>query len=184
MIAVFGSAGRTLRARANGIDPRPVLPPAVRAEFRIAHTLATDTNDLGILHELLRRMAERLGRRLRERGLAAGRLAVAIDYADAASAARAVAVREAALDVELWDAARRALAMAQTRRTAVRQVAVTVDRLVEANLQLDFWTPAEPPRAVRLQHAIDVMPQRAAVMGGRRAVTGGRSGSGITRSGR
>jgi len=47
-----------------------------------------------------------------------------------------VAVREAALDVELWDAARRALAMAQTRRTAVRQLAVTVDRLVEANLQL------------------------------------------------
>ena len=155
MIAVFGAAGRTLRARANGIDPRPVLPPAVRAEFRIAHTLATDTNDLGILHELLRRMAERLGRRLRERGLAAGRLAVAIDYADAASAARAVAVREAALDVELWDAARRALAMAQTRRTAVRQVAVTVDRLVEANLQLDLWAPTVSPRAVRLQDAAD-----------------------------
>jgi len=155
MIAVFGAAGRTLRARANGIDPRPVLPPAVRAEFQVAHTLATDTNDLGILHELLRRMAERLGRRLRERGLAAGRLTVAIDYADTASAARAVAVREAALDVELWDAARRALALAQTRRTAVRQVAVTVDRLVEANLQLDFWTPAEPTRAVRLQDAAD-----------------------------
>ena len=155
MIAVFGAAGRTLRARANGIDPRPVLPPAVRAEFQVAHTLATDTNDLGILHELLRRMAERLGRRLRERGLAAGRLAVAIDYADAASAARAVAVRVAALDGELWDAARRALAMAQTRRTAVRQVAVTVDRLVEANLQLDLWAPPEPPRAVRLQGAAD-----------------------------
>jgi len=173
MVAVFGNAGRTLRARANGIDPRPVLPPAVRAEFRVAHTLATDTNDLGILHELLRRMAERLGRRLRERGLAAGRLAVAIDYADAASAARAVAVREAALDVELWDAARRALVMAQTRRTAVRQVAVTVDRLVEANLQLDLWTPTVSPRAVRLQEAIDVIPRRAAVMGGRRAVIGG-----------
>lgn len=157
MIAVFGSAGRTLRARANGIDPRPVLPPAVRAEFQVAHTLATDTNDLGILHELLRRMAERLGRRLRERGLAAGRLAVAIDYADAASAGRAVAVKEAALDVELWDAARRALAMAQTRRTAVRQVAVTVDRLVEANLQLDLWAPTVSPRAVRLQGALDAI---------------------------
>lgn len=169
MIAVFGAAGRTLRARANGIDPRPVLPPAVRAEFRIAHTLATDTNDLGILHELLRRMAERLGRRLRQRGLAAGRLAVAIDYADAASAARAVAVREAALDVELWDAARRALAMAQTRRTAVRQVAVTVDRLVEANLQLDFWTPAEPTRAVRLQDAADKARQ---VLLGRKSSAG------------
>jgi DNA polymerase-4 len=178
MVAVFGAAGRTLRARANGIDLRPVLPPAVRAEFQVAHTLATDTNDLGILHELLRRMAERLGRRLRERGLAAGRLAVAIDYADAASAARAVAVREAALDVELWDAARRALAMAQTRRTAVRQVAVTVDRLVEANLQLDFWTPTEPTRAVRLQGAADkarqVLLGRWGSAGGARQVQLGR----------
>jgi hypothetical protein len=74
--------------------------------------------------------------------------------------------------------------MAQTRRTAVRQVALTVDRLVEANLQLDFWAPAEPPRAVRLQQAIDVIPRRGAVMGGRRAVMGGSGGSGITRSGR
>jgi DNA polymerase-4 len=159
MLAVFGTAGRTLRARARGIDPRPVLPPAVRAEFRLAHILATDTNDLGILHALLRQMAERLGRRLRQRGLAAGRLAVGVDYADSASAARTVALREAALDMELWDAARRALTLALARRTAVRQVTVTVDRLVEANLQLDLWAPPEPPRAVRLQRAVDAARQ-------------------------
>ena len=51
-----------------------MLPPAVRAEFRVAHTLATDTNDLGILQnasekyprllEDLRR-ARRLGTHLR-----------------------------------------------------------------------------------------------------------------------
>ena len=48
--AVFGGAGRTLRAQARGIDPRPVLPPEQQAEFHVAHTLATDTNDLGVLH--------------------------------------------------------------------------------------------------------------------------------------
>ena len=54
LCAVFGGAGRTLRARARGIDPRPVLPPERQAEFHVAHALTTDTNDLGVLYPLLR----------------------------------------------------------------------------------------------------------------------------------
>ena len=76
LCAVFGGAGRTLRAQARGIDPRPVLPPERQAEFHVAHALATDTNDLGVLHPLLRVLGERLGRRLRRRGLVARRLRV------------------------------------------------------------------------------------------------------------
>lgn len=154
LCAVFGSAGRTLRAQARGIDPRPVLSPELRAEFRAAHTLATDTNDIGVLHQLLRKLTEFLGRRLRQRSLAARRLTVAIDYVDYASAARGIPLQPAALDVELWDASRRALALAMIRRLNVRQVTVTVDRLIEANLQLDLW---EPPvsKLTRLQQAID-----------------------------
>lgn len=158
LCAVFGAPGATLRARARGIDPRPVLPPEVRAEFRIGHTLATDTNDLAVLHTLLRRFAERIGRRLRHRGLAARRVTVAVDYLDYTSATRGVRVPEAALDLELWDAARRALALAQTRRLAVRRLALTADQLIEANLQLDLWTPPTPDRPTRLQAAIDRFP--------------------------
>jgi DNA polymerase-4 len=159
LYAVFGREGRTLRARARGIDPRPVLPPEVRAEYRVMHTLSTDTNDLGVLHALLRRLTELLGRRLRQRGLAARRLTVGVDYVDYASDARALPIREAALDVELWDASRRALVQAMARRLAVRQVTVTVDRLIEANLQLDFWEPAAP-RAAVLQRALDSVKRR------------------------
>jgi DNA polymerase-4 len=155
LCAVFGTPGRTLHARALGIDPRPVLSPEVRAEYRVEHTLATDTVDLGILHALLRRFAEQLGRRLRQRGLAARQLTVGIDYVDYGAATRSIPVREAALDVELWDAARRALALAMARRIAIRRVAVTVDRLIEANLQLDLWDPPTPPRGVVLQRALD-----------------------------
>ena len=158
LCAVFGGAGRTLRARARGIDPRPVLSPEVRAEYRASHTLATDTNDLGVLHQLLRRLTELLGRRLRQRALAARRLTVAIDYVDYASAARGLPLPAEALDVELWDASRRALGLALTRRLAVRQVTVTVDRLIEANLQLDLWATAVP-RVALLQQAIDRVKQ-------------------------
>ena len=120
LCAVFGGAGRTLRAQARGIDPRPVLPPEQQAEFHVAHALATDTNDLGVLHPLLRLLGERLGRRLRRRGLVARRLRVALTYADHTAAARAVPLHAAALDAELWDAARRAFTQANARRLAVR----------------------------------------------------------------
>jgi len=139
LCAVFGSAGRTLRAQTRGIDPRPVLPPERQAEFHLAHTLATDTNDLGVLYPLLRLMSERLGRRLRRSGLAAGRLRLVATYADHTAVARAVPLRAVALDVELWEAARRAFTLANAKRLAVRSVALTLDRIVESEAQLDLW---------------------------------------------
>jgi hypothetical protein len=139
LCAVFGGAGRTLQARARGIDPRPVLPPEQQLEFHLAHTLATDTNDLGVLYQLLRILSERLGRRLRHRGLAAGRLRVEATYADHTDVARAVPLRAAMLDVELWEAARRAFTLANAKRLAVRSVALTLDRIVEADAQLELW---------------------------------------------
>jgi DNA polymerase IV len=139
LCAVFGGAGRMLRAQARGIDPRPVLSPERQAEFHVAHALATDTNDLGVLHPLLRVLGERLGRRLRRRGLVARRLRVALTYADHTDAARTVALHAAALDVELWEAARRAFALANARRLAVRSVSLTLDRIMEAEAQMELW---------------------------------------------
>lgn len=165
LCAVFGRRGALLRQRARGIDPRPVLAPEARAEFRAAHVLTSDTNDLGRLHALLRRLAEQLGGRLRRRGLAARRLAVTVEHSDHAIATRAVPLPDAALDVELWSAARRALDRALGRRIAVRAVTVAVDRLVEAGAQLELWAPP-PPRAAALQQAVDAVRIRRLVRRG------------------
>jgi DNA polymerase-4 len=186
LCAVFGGAGRTLRAQARGIDPRPVLSPERQSEFHVAHALATDTNDAGVLHPLLRVLSERLGRRLRRRGLVAQRLHVALTYADHTDAARTVALKAAALDLELWEAARRAFALANARRLAVRSVSLTLDRIIEAETQLDLWSMEEeeesdsapaPAPASRdsaaasraLQHALDRITTRY----GARALTTG-----------
>ena len=147
LCAVFGSTGRTLRARARGIDPSPVLPPERRAEFHIAHTLATDTNDLGVLHPLLRVLGERLGRRLRQSGLVARRLRVEATYNDYTVVARSVALHAAALDAELWDGARRGFTQANTRRLAVRAVSLTLDRLEIRESQLGLWDVFHQPNA-------------------------------------
>jgi DNA polymerase-4 len=139
LCAVFGRRGQTLRARAQGIDPRPVLSPQRQSEFHVVHTLATDTNDLGVLDPILRGMSERLGRRVRARGLTAGRLRLAATYADFTATARAVPLSAAVLDTELWDGARRAFALANTKRLAVRSVALTLDWLLETEAQLELW---------------------------------------------
>ncbi|MEK7380850.1 MAG: hypothetical protein AAB075_07575, partial [Gemmatimonadota bacterium] len=73
---------------------------------------------------------------------------------------RGVRVPEAALDLELWDAARRALTLALGKRLAVRRLTLTADQPIEANLQLDLWAPPIPTRATRLQEAIDRFPAK------------------------
>lgn len=139
--SVFGRSGRELVTRARGIDPRPVLSPVLKAEFRLSHTLASDSNDLGLLHTLLRRMTERLGRRLRARHLAARRIVVELGYTDCKLVRHGLGLPHALLDVELWDAARRAFALANERPVAIRTITVTADRLVEEEGQLDlFWS--------------------------------------------
>ena len=161
LCAVFGRAGRTLRARAQGIDPRPVLPPERQAEFHLVHTLTMDTNDLAILHPVLRAMCDRLGRRLRQRQLAAGRIRIEATYADYTVVARAASLPAGVLDAELWDAARRAFSQANSKRLAVRAVALTLDRLLEPGAQLELWAGeigSGCPAA--LQHALDIIRTR------------------------
>ncbi|MEO8200178.1 MAG: hypothetical protein ABI679_06640 [Gemmatimonadota bacterium] len=153
--SVLGRPGIELVSRARGIDPRPVLPPALKAEFSLMHTLASDTNDLGMLHTLLRRMSERLGQRLRARHLAARRIVVELAYTDYKQGRRSLVLSPALLDIELWDAARRAFTFANTRPVAIRALTLQVDRLIETEAQLDlFWNdlvakPGNGERGIR-----------------------------------
>ena len=150
-------AGRTLLARARGIDARPVLPPEVRRQFHVSHTLATDTNDLGMIHPVLRHLSEQIGRRLRQRLLVARRLSLRLVYADYTELRRSVSLRAGNLDVELWDVARRLFTKTNSKRIAIRDISLAADRLYEADGQLNLWQ--EPPAPLRreavLQGALD-----------------------------
>jgi hypothetical protein len=141
-------------------------------------------------------MSERLGRRGRRRGLNAGQLRLEATYADYTSVARTVPLHAAVLDAELWDAARRAFSLANTKRLAVRSVSLTLDRLMETEAQLDLWAgqrsggadgqqkhtsseslsgadcPTAPlPRCpVDLQHALDQIHRRWGMRGVTRGV--------------
>jgi hypothetical protein len=100
----------------------------------------------------------------------ARRLRVSLTYADHTDAARAVPLHAAALDAELWDAARRAFTQANARRLAIRGVALTLDRLEEAEAQLELWDQrADRQAAERAEAHADA---RAADDGPRTAARG------------
>ncbi len=141
---VFGRTGWRLAEQSRGIDGRPVLPPAVKAEFRAVHTLGDDTNDLPRLVTVLRHLTERLGARLRGRRLVARRITVHLAYTDYTTAKRHVLIPPGALDQDLWLAARRAFLLARTRTVALRAVGVVVDRFLEEEGQMELF--ASPGR--------------------------------------
>ena len=173
LCAVFGARGRSLHAATLGIDPRPVLPPAVKAEFRVEHTLATDTNDRGELDRLLAALADALGRRLRRRKLAAQRLRLMITYADWMEAAHARPLPALQLDTDLRAAARAAFAIAVTRTVAIRTVGLVVDQLVEAGVQLELWESWTDGQEDRRTEAMDKIHARWGRSGIRRGVVAG-----------
>lgn len=173
LAAVFGARGRSLHAATLGIDPRPVLPPTVKAEFRVEHTLATDTNDRGELDRLLAALADALGRRLRRRNLATRRLRLLITYADWMETARTMTVPSLQLDTDLRAAARAAFAIAVTRTVAIRMVGLVVDGLVEAGVQLELWDSETVRQEDRRTAAIDRIHTRWGGNGIRRGVVAG-----------
>ena len=161
LCAVFGARGRSLHATALGIDPRPVLPPAVKAEFRVEHTLATDTNDRGELDRLLCALADALGRRLRRRHLATRRLRLMITYSDWTEGAQTLRLRPIQLDADLRAAARGALAALLTRTVGLRTIAMVVDGLMEADAQLELWEGDQATRRLgEQQKALDQITKR------------------------
>ena len=77
-----GKVGRELRARARGIDPRPLEHSVERISISQEETFARDVGDPTRLHEELERMAARLGEYLRDRGQVARTVTTKVRYPD------------------------------------------------------------------------------------------------------
>jgi DNA polymerase IV len=147
---VLGRRGAELHARANGIDPRPVIPPARRAILRVQSTLRVETNDRDLLHTELRRLAEQLGRDLRTRHVTADRLELVARYADHRDAAGATPLQPATdLDADLTVAARTLADRLLARRIALTALGLAVTLGLGSEVQLSFFDP--PPPALRRQ---------------------------------
>lgn len=163
---VLGRRGALLHSRANGIDPRPVIPPARREMLRARATLRVETNDRELLMTVLRRLAEQLGRSLRLRHVTADRLELVARYADHRDAAGATPLEPATdLDIELTVAARALADRLLTRRIALTALGLAVALGVGSDLQLSLFDPIPPAvRRQSLNAAIDGVRRRYGTM--------------------
>jgi len=160
--AVFGLRAQALFDAVRGIDHSAVVPAGQRPPRVSAdHLFGEDTNDTAMLEAALYQLVERIGLPLREKGRVAGTIAVTIDHCDGMRCQRPATLKPASADDPvLFAAARRALALALTRRVRVRRIALACVSLVPAPARLDLFGPRPAGRGGSLTEAIDRIRKR------------------------
>jgi DNA polymerase-4 len=142
---VFGSRSRSLYDAVHGVDPSPVSPVGQKQPVvGVDHAFGNDTNDRKVVESTLYRLIEKAGAELRQRGLAARRIGLVLDYSDGGRIARQAVARPATTnDVRLFIAAKLALKRAWTRRVRIRNIRLICDRLTYPPAQRELFAEYE-----------------------------------------
>jgi len=139
---------------ARGIDAREV--DTTRVEKSIGHeeTFHTDINDTAILRAELRRLADRVGARLRSGGWDAGTIAIKVRFADFTTISRSQTLYEpTAVSQRIGDAAHELFAGVE-RHLPIRLIGVRAEKLrPSGSATLALWDDDEDWR--RLEGALD-----------------------------
>ena len=171
----FGKAGAALWQRAQGIDPREVVPWTPPKSESAEVTLDEDTRDRDVLRTWLMRHAERVGASLRRHGLAGRTVTVKIKYADFRQITRQTTLAHRISSTEtIYDTACAILDGVELA-DRVRLIGVGVSGFEEGGpSQLSLMPEPKPQseekRRGRLDRAVDALRERY----GRDAVVRGR----------
>lgn len=138
---------------ARGIDAREVDTSRVEKSIGHEETFHTDISDTRTLHVELRRLADRVGARLRKHGVEAGTVAIKVRFSDFTTISRsrtlsertAVGQRIGEAAIELFDAV--------DRRLPVRLIGVRAEKLDAPSGMTALWDDDEEWR--RVEGALD-----------------------------
>jgi DNA polymerase IV len=154
------AAAAQLHGLAAGDDPRPVVPYEPAKGMSAEETFDRDVDDPAVLRRELLRLAERVGRRLREGGVAARTVTLKLRYADFRTISRS---RTLAVPTDEATSLHREVAAIldglRLERVRVRLVGLGTSNLVPAGSarQLDLL---DDDRWRRLERAADVARDR------------------------
>jgi DNA polymerase-4 len=150
--------GSHLHELAWGRDDRPVVPFEAAKSVGSEETFASDIDDPERLAREVLRCCVRVGRRLRESGLAGRTVTLKLRFANFRTITRARTLPDATdTDTELHEVAAELLARLQLGRVAVRLVGVTVSNLQRAGAPVQLRLGSERPgweAAVRAADAV------------------------------
>ena len=160
--ALFGNHVITIKARASGIDERPVIADWDEKQISAEETFDNDITDRTRLHAELARLTDRMATRLRAGGWLAGRVTVKIRRKDFKTYTRQCAVKPATQETRLLAAAAAQLLdswLKEQPQAAIRLLGVGGGDLTEAS-QLDLFAAPESRRNQHLDQAIDDIRSR------------------------
>ena len=160
--ALFGNHVITIKARASGIDERPVIADWDEKQISAEETFDNDITDRTRLHAELARLTDRMATRLRAGGWLAGRVTVKIRRKDFKTYTRQCAVKPATQETRPLAAAAAQLLdswLKEQPQAAIRLLGVGGGDLTEAS-QLDLFAAPESRRNQHLDQAIDDIRSR------------------------
>jgi DNA polymerase IV len=154
---VFGRYVAQIKARAAGVDDRPVIADWDEKRISAEETFDVDLRERARLHAELAALADRMASRLRKQGWLAQLVVVKIRRADFKTYTRQCPIRPATQETRPLAAAAAALLdewLAEQPRAAVRLLGVGAGDLTNAS-QLDLFAAPEARRNQHLDAAID-----------------------------
>ena len=157
---VFGRFGLVLYQRARGIDTRPVQPPKRAPEIAEAQTLDQDSNDYHECRHILFKIFYRAARRLRQKNMLCGRLAVTVYYSDQVSNREHCRFPASDNEKFLIEKLSFLFEKAQNRRVRVRRLELCLNQLVPQPEQLSLFGPEKDPKNQALVAAMDKIKDR------------------------
>ncbi len=158
LVRILGKPGATLHQRAQGIDPRPIVPYNERKSISTERTFGEDTIDVRGLRATLIGMTERLAFQLRDSEKLTACITVKVRYADFNTMTRQARIPYTAVDSVLSDKALALFDQLYDRRQRVRLIGVRFSHLIHGGYQINLFQDTQ--KQIRLYQAIDRMKHR------------------------
>ncbi len=160
LIRRFGRHGRDLARRAQGIDDRPVKSEHATKSISHETTFPEDVTEVAELRRTLSRLAEDVGHRLRQAGLAGTTIKIKLRWSDFTTLTRQTTLSEPVdRDADIYRVAQKLLSANWPRGRPVRLIGVGVANLGPPVEQLQLWDDS-PQKARQLQEALDAVRDR------------------------
>ncbi|MBP6086931.1 MAG: DNA polymerase IV [Pelolinea sp.] len=158
--AYFGNNSLEMHARTLGIDPSPVHSEREVKSVSNEVTFASDTVDGEALKRTLRALADKVGYRLRQAGLAGSVVQIKLRYSNFETLTRQTALPQPTdLDDEIYEAAEKLFEANITPARPVRLIGVGVSKLSPPYRQLSLWDDDQEEKE-KLAGAIDQLKEK------------------------
>ena len=158
--AYFGNNALEMHARALGIDPSPVHSEREVKSVSNEVTFTKDTTDSEVLRQTLRALADKVGYRLRQAGLAGSVVQIKLRYSNFETLTRQTALPQPTnLDDEIYAAAEQLFEANIIPTRAVRLIGIGVSRLNPPYRQLSLWNDNQDEKE-KLANAIDQLKEK------------------------